>query len=332
MNKIFQTLKKSNAIFCQTLICKTNLKRDIFVVAIAIIVSLGFLGFGEYQEFRIEKQKKVQIEKFVQIPEALAEKESYQEIKNVQETTNIDNWKSYQSRWYGFELKYPETWAIPVGQVTDQNSKWEYRYQFRKKDFSESSPFRGFDLVVYNLSKIKELSNTEEFPSIKNENLKAEGKCSNIQGHIIETGDYPAEEIYVGPNDDCYNSTLFFTLIKGNYIYNLVPVFKEGSMTSGDLNVEMIDNFPEFFSVASTLSMIDIVRPKPIPPKPKITAPLPVSFKIVDGKRVCAKKNDKPKKSKKTKKKHLDMECCLDPDEYPNPHCHYAAKKYQKYL
>lgn len=28
----------------------------------------------------------------------------------------------------------------------------------------------------------------------------------------------------------------------------------------------------------------------------------------------------------------MDMECCLDPDEIPNPHCTYEAKKYQKYL
>jgi hypothetical protein len=47
---------------------------------------------------------------------------------------------------------------------------------------------------------------------------------------------------------------------------------------------------------------------------------------------VCAKKNDKPGKSNKGKSKHLDMECCLDPDEYPNPWCYYPPEKYGKYL
>jgi hypothetical protein len=44
----------------------------------------------------------------------------------------------------------------------------------------------------------------------------------------------------------------------------------------------------------------------------------------VNGKLVCAKKNDKPRKSLNGNKRgHLDMECCLDPDETPNPWCTY---------
>jgi len=91
---------------------------------------------------------------------------------------------------------------------------------------------------------------------------------------------------------------------------------------------------PEFFIVVSTWRLIDIYRPKPKPVvvKPKITAPMPVSYKKVNGLRVCAKKNDKPGKSKQGKSKHMDMECCLDPDEYPNPHCYYDPAKYGKYL
>jgi hypothetical protein len=50
------------------------------------------------------------------------------------------------------------------------------------------------------------------------------------------------------------------------------------------------------------------------------------------GRKVCGTKNDKPSKSNKNKGKHLDMECCLDPDEYPNPNCYYDPKKYGKYL
>lgn len=101
---------------------------------------------------------------------------------------------------------------------------------------------------------------------------------------------------------------------------------------TSDPIVEISDQFPEFYSIVSTLNPIEIVRPKPVPPKPKITAPFLVTYKKVDGKLVCAKKNDKPKKSKNKKGKHLDMECCLDPDEYPNPHCYYDPAKYGKYL
>lgn len=62
-------------------------------------------------------------------------------------------------------------------------------------------------------------------------------------------------------------------------------------------------------------------------------APPPNMYKTDDsGRKVCSKKNDKPSKSKQKKGIHLDMECCLDPDEIPNPHCYYPPEKYGKYL
>ena len=66
--------------------------------------------------------------------------------------------------------------------------------------------------------------------------------------------------------------------------------------------------------------------------KPAIAAKVPYAFDVVGGRRVCDKKNDHPSKSNKGKGKHMDMECCLDPDEYPNPHCYYDPGKYGKYL
>jgi hypothetical protein len=65
---------------------------------------------------------------------------------------------------------------------------------------------------------------------------------------------------------------------------------------------------------------------KPAPPKPKhAAARVPVGAKVVNGKYVCKKKHDYVGKSKSNNKGylHLDMECCLDPDEYPNPWCTY---------
>ncbi|HRZ95721.1 MAG TPA: hypothetical protein P5262_04130 [Candidatus Moranbacteria bacterium] len=61
-------------------------------------------------------------------------------------------------------------------------------------------------------------------------------------------------------------------------------------------------------------------------------APMPVVFAMKGGRRVCNRKNDHPSKSKQNKKGHMDMECCLDPDETPNPHCYYSLEKYGKYL
>lgn len=67
--------------------------------------------------------------------------------------------------------------------------------------------------------------------------------------------------------------------------------------------------------------------------KPKVRGPMPYVFKKDSmGRKVCNKKNDHPSKSDKNKKGHMDMECCLDPDEIPNPNCYYSPSKYGKYL
>lgn len=81
-------------------------------------------------------------------------------------------------------------------------------------------------------------------------------------------------------------------------------------------------------------TIVPIVRSAPvrITPRPVINAPFPNSYRKVNGRLVCAKKNDHPSKSKENKKGHMDMECCLDPDEIPNPHCYYPREKYEKYL
>ncbi len=62
-------------------------------------------------------------------------------------------------------------------------------------------------------------------------------------------------------------------------------------------------------------------------------ADFPNTFKLENGKRVCEKKNDKPGFSKENNKgkKHMDMECCLDPDEIANPWCTYSPN-YAKFL
>lgn len=56
---------------------------------------------------------------------------------------------------------------------------------------------------------------------------------------------------------------------------------------------------------------------------PKIAKYWPNSYDKKNGKLVCWKKNDKPHKSNKNPYGDVDMQCCLDPDEVPNPWCTY---------
>lgn len=333
MNKFSQFKAYFKKITCQKFFCKKNLVRDLWIIFGTICLSSAAIA-SNYFVLSVER-KKLKSNKIATptpTPTTISEEEIYQEIKSLQETINISEWKEYQNHWYGFSLKHPKDWNLPLNQRRTVKDKWEARYQFRFKNSSPENLLEGFDLTIYENSKIDSLFQTAEFPLLKNSEQKNLSLCQNIQGHIIETGDYPAEEIYIEPNDDCFYPTLFFTINQGSYTYNLSPKFKGSFPTDNDPRVELTNSFPEFFSVASTLSNIDIVRPKPII-KPKITAPMPVSYKKdAQGRLVCAKKNDKPGKSDKTNKKHLDMECCLDPDEYPNPHCYYDSAKYEKYL
>lgn len=325
-------LKKMNNIFCTSMTCRANIKRDVVITGVAILVAAIFLGMGQYVaaiKSKIQDKKEaLAVEKIIE--EDLELKNS-NEIKTIQEQISTENWKEYKSDWYGFKIAYPQEWKTPVVQPKNKSSQALYRVSF-VSDKSEDKNVVGFDVAVYDVASVKEIFKTDEFPKLKNEVSKDEESCENIEGHLLETGDYPAEEIYIPLGDDCYDAALFFSVLNGQYIYNITPKLKVGAVINNDPMVELSDNLPEFFEAVSLFENIDIVRPKPKPVQPRITAPKPASYKIVNGRIVCAKKNDKPGKSDKGKGKHLDMECCLDPDEYPNPHCYYDPVKYGKYL
>lgn len=59
----------------------------------------------------------------------------------------------------------------------------------------------------------------------------------------------------------------------------------------------------------------------------KSQVPKPVSAKVENGKYVCKSRGDKPRRSKKNDRNHVDMQCCLDPDEIPNPYCDYSYNR-----
>lgn len=324
---------------------KKNLGRDAVILSGLILLLISFWSFQNWTEKN--KKQLATVEKAKEEELVLGENSTREESidpvvvesESVAETiAKIDtkNWTPYQNTWYGFELSYPNNWNGPTIRRAPSGVLWESQIQFRLKETTDDNPFVGFDVVIYPVSKVKELKNTEEFPALKNEEIIAEQpECATLEQHLLETGDYPAEEIYVPIGDECFSATMFFTNTRDQYIYNIAPRLKEGMGLAGDVTEELRNYLPEFFASVSKFNLIQIVRPKPAPLKPKSTtssAPIPVSYKLEGGRMVCDKKNDKPGKSKTNKKRHLDMECCLDPDEYPNPHCYYPPEKYGKYL
>lgn len=331
---IVSNLSKFNKSLFNRVTCRTNLERDISIILSAIFVMAFFLAMGQYITSIDSQVKNKELtvsysEKFLD----QFEDENAKNIEIIQEALDISQWKEHQSAWYGFKIKYPQSWKVPVVQPYSRFSSAVYRVSFLSNNKEAQSNIVGFDVAIYDMSKTKELFQTDEFPKLKDPSVQESAQCNNIEGHLLETGDYPAEEVYIPATDDCYRAALFFSVVSGQYIYNIVPKIKDGTGLENDLMVEVSDKLPEFFAAVSSFENIEIVRPKPKAVVPKITAPKPASYKVDQfGRLVCEKKNDKPSKSDKGKGKHLDMECCLDPDEYPNPHCYYNPSKYGKYL
>ena len=322
-----QKTKKHENIFTLQIIHKHHKVIKEIIVAVAALSVVGIMAFAARQYSILKRGENIPI------PQATLSQEATQETEEeIVDPPSVDtaDWKVYNNPYYGFKLKYPTDWKKTTVKSPPKGSKWRYRYLFRKSEATEDNPYIGFDVVIYDVKKIKELTDIEEFPELKNQGPG--DACSRIEGHLFENPDYPAEEIYIPPSDDCYNTDFFYSLTRDEYIYNFIPILKDGADNPESPKKEIIKNFPEFFGVASSIDLVDIVRPKPKPPAPKITAPKPVSAIRVNGRLVCAKKNDHPSYSDKTSHKHLDMECCLDPDEYPNPWCYYPPSKYGKYL
>lgn len=308
----------------QCILCKDNLGRDIAIVAVTVGLALLLIinNCKSLHGSSLHKNRKSEPKK-----EIITEQSFTTENEEENIILDTSNWKTYRIKWYGFEIKYPENWNEPVPKKAARGAKWEYRYHFRKPIIDENNPYIGFDVVIYNINKVKELSGTDEFPTVKNKELEALRVCQEI-------GEYSAGKIYVDENDNCYNAAYFYTLTGNQYIYNIVPVFS-GEEESVRSEKNIAKKFPEFISASTFFNLIEIEKPKVVSnPKPAaINAPMPVSYKKDgSGRLVCSNKNDHPSKSDKNKKKHLDMECCLDPDEYPNPHCYYPKDKYGKYL
>jgi hypothetical protein len=226
--------------------------------------------------------------------------ESKLEINKGDQSAQIENQTIYSNQIYGFKIKYPSSWPAPKEENPSAENQW-----IKKIIFKDSSPWEKFYLLVYKNSESK----AEVDPiSWGYENEKA---CSARKINIIKNYfNYKKENIYEFRKDD--------------YV---VKIFKgEGEL-----------NFSDSQFKSSALSFIFQKESIPISRKDHIAqtivgAKKPYAYDVVAGKRVCNKKNDRPGKSDQHKGKHMDMECCLDPDEIPNPYCTYSNAKYQKLL
>jgi hypothetical protein len=255
--------------------------------------------------------------------------------KPKEELVDTSNWRTYQNKWYGFEIKYPDYFLGPkVINKQDQNDNYEKIYRFTKKTITpdRQEKYTGFDVIVYNKNVVNNIFTTKEV-DIKYLLNKEEKNCK-LYGSLDfkETNENDNPQTYkvtIDKKDPCYVENIFYTNERETYLYNIVPKVNDNfSLTDENSKIDLVEvnnQLSDFNQIGASLNLIKIERPKP---KPK--APKPHAADKVNGKYVCAKSNDKPKWSDKNPEGHLDMECCLDPDETPNPWCSYSTKNLEK--
>ena len=250
------------------------------------------------------------------------EKRVVQELLAKQE---LESWKDYKNTAYSFILKYPGDWADPVPIKPEDGQKFSFKVSFRN-GATEEKDQKGFYIYIYRPLKVKNYIQPDYSDNLVKKDTAEEdySNCFEIGTVSIGENNYPAMEMYHLQNDPCFSEAYFLVLGRGAFLFDIVPIPQGGKSYSGyDGRRKVAETLPEFRKMLNTFNFIQIAAKKTTVVK-RITAPKPqAKTKNVGGKRVCAKKNDKPRKSKQHKKKHMDMECCLDPDEYPNPWCTY---------
>lgn len=242
---------------------------------------------------------------------------------------DTSNWKKYRDPFYHFEVKYPDGWAKPVAKkINDPDFDYEYLASFGTAETMAGQGVEGFNIFVFPTEKCSNAATAQQQNTTDASQTGDTSSCASKKTQIS----------LVAPNSP--NIIEFTSKI---YSYTIIPLIS-GSDTDQELAKKTNLNFQEAaktFSFDSTLKLItpkktgasassnnaigNIVRPvAPAARSGRITGGVPVAR----GKYICPHPNRKPMKSP-NQGKHVDEDCCPDPDEWPNSLCIYKASDYR---
>ncbi len=290
----------------------------IFVVgAVAFSLALASFVFSYWRGWQIGKDSKKERNS--------AYMQELRKFSGI--TTNLEavpditaNWKQYENDKYGFAIKYPQNWENPEDISPTADNKYISRISFVSSAGGQDR--KGFDVYVYPISRFPGPENTDNLVRKNDGNIS--GNCARFGAITLGGEGYPAKEIDVKGGDPCFEETFFYSLAKGNYLYNIVPLETGYNISNYDDKVTLIKTDPQFYDIISTLSFAEKTEIGNIPRKIVQRAVSPPKVRFVGGGGKCPEKNDHPRYSK-TKGKHMDEDCCPDPDEWPNPRCSYSG-------
>lgn len=262
------------------------------------------------------------------------ETESDKEIQTLLKEQEMGNWKTYQNRVYGFQIKYPDDWPDPTVSGPQNGFKYRAKISFRANQEEGKNP-NGFDIDIYRSlrTNAKPKPNYSDNLSLKDSAESNFENCKSLEIFSIGTAEYPALQIKALSDDPCFKEAYFFSLQKGFNIFDFIPIPGSGIGYSGYDGEKVVgEEFPDFYRILSTFGF-RLVRQTSQQTNNPATKPIakPVQLKV-EVPRVsrgirCPEKIQHPHSSN-TKGKHVDEDCCPDPDEYPKAGCAYSAHDY----
>lgn len=276
-------------------------------------------------------------------------------------TEQTDNWKRYRNDKYGFSLNYPDTWAQPREENGSKENNYVLKVSLGTEEGQKGSNVDGFYVFVYPSDvclggipssgssgksyNVSDANNLAEF--IANQAKKS---SSCVSKRISVKGDVLPEEVNI------------YQLAGADYNYLITPFMDKNNKASDKFKTQWINVLKSFLLNSPKLKRPDSSEAKMKKPnvifatldlkKPKIelvasyleTKNLPVQYAPKNFSRqvynpnqeyflsgICRHPGRKPEYSK-TKGDHVDEDCCPDPDEWPNPSCHYSASGYNVLL
>jgi hypothetical protein len=224
---------------------------------------------------------------------------------------NTAGWKTYQNNFYNFEIKYPGEWAAPKEEkISDRDFAYEYKIIFSPDGTQQSGSATGFTIYIYKTGPCMDGSNFSNGQNLNSSNQPSNNitpQCSTHKAVVVNgNNDYFYEF-----SGKIYTFTIFpFPADENN------PILAESSRD-------------QFEAVVKTIVFDSIPKPENktiylVPKKPVVKGTIAV---IYSGKQKCPHPGQRPQKSP-TKGKHVDEDCCSDPDEWPNPICAYKSSDY----
>ena len=237
-------------------------------------------------------------------------------------------WKTYEDKKTGFSVKYPDNWLEPTVGKPEGKEKFLQKVVFDNGLDVTNERYKHFEVYVYDSKKLSGPVGTDNLTP-KNPNTYEKNNCGKREFYEASLGEgsYPAQEVDISPNDNCFLETYFFSVSRGGHIYNIVPTIAEmDSPIKAGKKPDVIAAFPKFFEILSTVVIPE--QEQKIEEEKQVIQKQVVEKKI-QPRRVlsnlgrCRHKNDHPRKSKTKKHRHMDEDCCMDPDEWPNPRCQY---------